>query len=217
MNHRQSLKLNMLMRVDGTLGKYAEVFVGIKPMAGAVTEYRQTIIDVQNAATERLAVSVPTLTLEKRRSEGAMIDLGVQVANALYVLGFETDNSELLNMLGVSESSFYRLTDSNKVPLAQRVLVLAQKYQTEVADYGCDEAKITEFKAAIADYNKLVVAPMNAITVRKQKTTNIKELFARLDSILYDRLDRLMVLFKKSHPDFYQEYRTARNIIEVGK
>jgi hypothetical protein len=57
---------------------------------------------------------------------------------------------------------------------------------------------------------------MDAITTRKQKTTNLKELFARLDSALYDRLDKLIVLFKSSHPDFYNEYRTSRNLIDTS-
>jgi len=54
---------------------------------------------------------------------------------------------------------------------------------------------------------------MDTIGERKQKTTNLMQLFASLDSIFYDKLDKLMVLFKQSRPDFYDEYRTARNII----
>jgi hypothetical protein len=52
---------------------------------------------------------------------------------------------------------------------------------------------------------------MDTIGARKQKTTNIAQLFAGLDSTFYDKLDKLMVLYKKS--SFYDEYRTARNII----
>jgi hypothetical protein len=54
---------------------------------------------------------------------------------------------------------------------------------------------------------------MDTIGERKQKTTNLAQLFAGLDSTLYDRLDKLLVLFKHSAPEFYGEYRTARNII----
>ena len=54
---------------------------------------------------------------------------------------------------------------------------------------------------------------MDTIGECKQKTTNLVQLFAGLDSTLYDKLDKLMALFKQSEPDFYDEYRTARNII----
>jgi len=54
---------------------------------------------------------------------------------------------------------------------------------------------------------------MDTIGERKQKTSNLTQLFAGLDSTFYDKLDKLMVLFKQSQPEFYSEYRTARNII----
>jgi hypothetical protein len=42
-------------------------------------------------------------------------------------------------------------------------------------------------------------------------------LFAETDSVLYDRLDKLVTLFKTSAPDFYALYRNARNIIDTAK
>jgi hypothetical protein len=48
-------------------------------------------------------------------------------------------------------------------------------------------------------------------------TGNIKQLFAETDSTLYDRLDRLVTLFKTSSPDFYALYKNARNIIDTAK
>jgi len=54
---------------------------------------------------------------------------------------------------------------------------------------------------------------MDAIGEKKQKTTNLAQLFAGLDTTFYDTLDKIMVLFKQSNTEFYEEYKTARNII----
>jgi hypothetical protein len=191
------------------------IFSSIPLMVDTVAEFNETLTDIDKVATDRMEVAVPALTMEKRKAEAAMIDRVVPIANALYVTGFIKGNTDLLSLQGLSDSSFYRLTDSNKLPLARRILQLAQQYADDLANAGYDEAKIAETEAAIENYSKVIVNPMNAITVRKQKTTNIKELFARLDSILYDKLDKLMLLFKASHPDFYGEYRTSRNVIDL--
>jgi hypothetical protein len=214
MNHRQSLKKNMAHRTSNTLGRYANVYSGIPMVVSAVKEFDDTLAQINTVATERIEVSVPTKTVDKRNAEARMLDRVVPIANALYVIDFIAENTELTNLQGLSDNSFYRLTDSNKVPLAQRVLLLARKYTEELSGAGYDEAKIDEAETSVEDYQKVIANPMNAITVRKQKTTNIKELFASLDSILYDKLDKLMLLFKNSHPDFYDEYRTSRNVIE---
>lgn len=104
--------------------------------------------------------------------------------------------------------------ENAKLTLAQRLLELAHKHSAQLLSYGHDPEKMSAIEQAISAYSNLIAKPMDAIAERKQKTTNLKELFARLDSVLYDKLDKLIVLFKSSHPDFYGEYRTARNVID---
>jgi hypothetical protein len=144
----------------------------------AVEQYQQTIAEIRAAATEQFAVKVPVFTQEKRAAEGKMIEVSVRVANALYVMGFESDNKELINLLGLSDSSFYRVEDNAKLTLAQRLYELAQKHAAELVPYGYEEQKIAEIGTAIDGYKNLIAKPMDAITERKQKTTNLKELFA---------------------------------------
>ncbi|MGV8091795.1 MAG: hypothetical protein AB2L24_08020 [Mangrovibacterium sp.] len=83
--------------------------------------------------------------------------------------------------------------------------------------YGYDAEKIAAIAAAVTAYRVIITKPMDTIGARKQITTNLKQLFAELDSTLYDKLDKLVVLFKESHPDFYGEYRTARNYINSAE
>jgi lipopolysaccharide biosynthesis regulator YciM len=73
--------------------------------------------------------------------------------------------------------------------------------------------EIAEIEKAINDFQTIIAKPMETISERKQKTTNLSQLFAGLDSLFYDRLDKLMILFKQPHPNFHGEYRTSRNII----
>jgi len=41
-------------------------------------------------------------------------------------------------------------------------------------------------------------------------------LFRKASSLLTRRLDRLMVRFKKSNPEFYGEYKAARVIVDLA-
>jgi hypothetical protein len=106
MTDNQNAKLNMAQRVSDTLGKYAAVYSGIAPMAAAVGHLNEQIADIREVGKEQGAMNVPASTQEKRAAESLMIEHCVKVANALYVVGFTTDNKELTNLLGVSPSSF---------------------------------------------------------------------------------------------------------------
>ena len=213
MNDRQNAKLNMAQRVSETLKRYETVYNGIAPMVAAVKALNEDIKNIRDTQKEHGSINVPASTLEKRTAETQMIQPCVKMANALYVIGFTADNTELITLHGLGENSFYKLTDNAALALARRILDLAHQHAVELANYGIDSAEIAALETTIANFHALIAKPMDAIGERKQKTTNLTQLFAGLDSTFYDKLDKLMVLFKHSHPELYGEYRTARNII----
>ena len=213
MTDNQNAKLNMAQRVLDTLNRYQAVYSSLPPVEDAVKALEKDITNIRDVQTNRILLNLPASTLKKREAEANMIETAVRVANILYIIGFKTNNKDLIKMYGLSEHTFYHLSGNKALALARQVLELANKSKTELASYGIDAAAMTLFEKAIENYNTLIAKPMDTITEKKQMTTNLAQLFAGLDSTLYDNLDKAMILFKKSHPEFYGEYRTSRNII----
>jgi hypothetical protein len=213
MNDRQNAKLSMAERVLDVLKRYEAAYAALTPVAEAAAALRGNVADIVTTTKERGAVSVAAASLEKREAETRMVEGCVRHAAALYVLGFTTGSAELAPLQGVTEHSFYHLEDNAKLAQALRVLDLVRAHAAALAPYGVTEADVEAVAAAVEAYRALIAMPMDAIGERKQKTASVAQLFAALDSTLYDRLDKLMVLFKQAQPDFYGEYRTARNLI----
>jgi hypothetical protein len=213
MNDRQNAKLNMAQRVSETLKRYETEYSNIAPMVAVVAELNEGIKNIRDTQKEHVAVNVSASTLEKRTAETQMILPSVRIANAFYVIGFNSDNKDLITLHGFSENSFYRLSGNASLALARQMLDLANNYANELKNYGITETEIKTLEKAIETFNTTLGKPMDTIGERKQRTTNLMQLFAGLDSIFYDKLDKLMILFKQSSHDFYDEYRTARNII----
>lgn len=213
MNDYQKAKLSMAQRVDEVLSAQSSVYEEMQPMVTVASELKEKIVAIRNAAIEQAAVDVTEQTRKKREAEEKMIPVCVRLSGALYVIGFTGNSTVSPNFLSLTPNSFYSIDDNEKVTLASNLYNIAKQHSTELEEYGFDEQKIEQAGAAIENYRTLIEKPMYAIAVRKQKTGNLKELFAGLNSLLYDRLDKMMVLFKESHPAFYGEYRNARNVI----
>jgi len=213
MNSRQNAKLNMAQRVLEVCKRYETECNAKPPMAAAVIELKNDLTNIRETQTERVGVNVPASSMEKKDAKAQLVELSMDFISALYVIGFENQKKELITLFGISEYSFYRKTHNDIFALASQVYKLATKYATELIPYGLDTAEITALEKAIEIYHELIVKPMDTIGEKKLKTTNILKLFAKLDSTLYDKIDKIMVLYKKSHPNFYEEFRTARNII----
>ena len=213
MNDKQNAKLNMAQRVSDTFKRYENDYKNVPAMVSAVAALNTDINNIREVARQQKEVNVSAATMEKRAAERKMIVPCVEIANKLYVIGFLTDNTELITLQGICEHSFYNVSGNTAYLLARRVLNLATKHAEQLKDYGITENNIEETEQAIDAFQAIIAKPMDTIGERKQKTTNLAQLFAGLDSTFYDRLDKLMIMFKQPKPDFYGEYRTARNII----
>jgi hypothetical protein len=206
----------MAQRVVDTFAKNSGIYAHLTPVRDAVAELTKKISLIREVTTDRISIHIPAVTETKQTAEKEMVDDAMRFSNSLYVIGFITGNAELTNLSSLSPTMFYRAEDNESLALARRIQRFVQMHAAELADYGLDGAAINAFGAKIDAFAALIVAPMDATGERKQKTVSLHTLFAELDSILYDKLDKLMVLFKTSHPDFYGEYRTSRNLINLS-
>ncbi|MDR1181201.1 MAG: hypothetical protein LBL13_04415, partial [Bacteroidales bacterium] len=210
-------KLNMAQRVSNTMEEDQEIFKDVPAVAAIVAELKGDIEIIREVLREHTGVNLPASTLAKRNAEKRMIKSCVKTANILYLIGFISDNTDLITLAGLSDNSFYRITNNAALALARRILNLAKQYAEQLKEYTIDEKEINEMETAIDAFQTVITKPMDTIAGRKQKTTNLVQLFAKLDSTLYDKLDKVMLIFKDSNPDFYNKYRTSRNLILTSR
>ena len=182
-------------------------------MVAVVAEFNKDIDNIREVQTEKAEINLSASSQAKRKAEKQMIKSCVKVANILYLIGFINNNEELITLQELNDHKFYNSTDNNAVALARQILNLARKYSAELKNYTIENKEIDEMETSINDFQNLIAKPMDTITERKQKTTNLVQLFAKLDSTIYDKLDKIMVIFKDSNTGFYDEYRTSRNLI----
>jgi hypothetical protein len=203
----------MFIRTENTLKQF-EAEYGKNPlMVDAVSELSVQLGNIHETLTDRSRTKVSAATLEKREAEQQMIEPCVELANSMSVIGFKRNIKDLMTLQGLSEHSLYRVSGNSALVIAKSVLDTARKNVGELLKYGIDENALDTLAAAIEAFRAVLTKPMDTIGERKLKTTNIRQMFACVDSIFYDQLDKLMVTYKKSSPDFYMKYRTSRNII----
>jgi hypothetical protein len=75
---------------------------------------------------------------------------------------------------------------------------------------------VTELANLTAQFHDVKSAPRTAIAGRAGETGTLPEEISGTTSLLRNRLDKLMTKFKKSQPEFYAGYRSARVIVDRG-
>ena len=78
------------------------------------------------------------------------------------------------------------------------------------------QPKLTAFNQAIKTYDTLRSTPRQAKAAQSAATKQLGRAFPKVERILAGRIDKLMVQFKLSNPEFYDKYQTARSIVSAG-
>jgi uncharacterized protein (UPF0297 family) len=217
MNDRQQAKLNMFQSVSETCHSNEQAYAGVPAFANAVQQLDDNLAAIDRHAQQQSGVVPQGVSAEKIIAAEILTQESVKTANSIYVYAFNAGDQKLLSKVSVNKSMFYNGHYNDSLIMAKNISTEAHNRTSELQEYGIDETAIKALDEAITAFEQVINKPHAAISERKLHTGNLKQLFAETDSTLYDRLDKLVTLFKTSDPDFYTLYKNARNVIDTAK
>jgi hypothetical protein len=216
MNDRQNAKLNMYQKALDVCDEYKEEYAGIPALVNAVNGLKTRVSEIKSVTQQQTATVPKGATKDKSDVIDRVVELALKVANPIYVYAFDKSDNRLLQKVNVNKSMFYRNHDQATLTLAKIILAEANIHSAALTDYGINNADIAELETAISQLESLITAPSGVIGERKMYTSNLRELFVAADSIIYDKLDKLIGLFKSSSPEFFALYSNARNVVNTA-
>lgn len=216
MNDKQNAELNMFRTTSTVMEANRGKVEAVPKVKAAANELRENISLIVDVDKERIDISVPSSTKEKRLASDDMVDRTLLFARVLNAYAFETEDVNISIATTLNKSQMLRMQDNQRRAKAKSIEQIAEKHLTALADYGLDASAFADFSKSIEVFEALIVKPRDTIYERKDNTRSLVELFADTKSLLFDKLDKMMSLYKKSDPAFYSAYFSARNIINTA-
>ncbi|MDR2408406.1 MAG: hypothetical protein LBE13_09900 [Bacteroidales bacterium] len=214
MTDRENSKLNMYQAILDICNANIELVKQIAAFVKSLSELTIKVNEIRQTEQNQAKTMVQSASLEKGDYEDLMVALALKISNALYVYAFENKDQPLLSLMSINKRTFYACEGNKKLRLARTVYESGAGVLDLVGSYGVTIEMIEDLHQAIVGYEANLVKPRDTIVVHKNYTHQLKLLFADADSLLYDKLDKLIILFKDT--DFYNEYKFARNIISTS-
>jgi hypothetical protein len=113
----------------------------------------------------------------------------------------------------MTKSSLDKMTDSDLEQIAERVAGLATENIAALADFDVVAADVTALATARTTFAGIKTSPRQATVGRKTQTDSLPQLIANVRSIFRNEIDKMVTKKKKTNPDFYAGYFTARIIV----
>jgi len=214
MTSNNEAKLNMYNAVAAFLQTNNAAFAAVPALAAAITTFNTRLQELKDAATEEAQI-ITGITKNKGNLKKTLCETAATNAAILFAYATAENNEELKAKARISYSDFSKLRDEDLTLYSQNISTALTASQAALAGYGITAAVVTEFNTLIAQYNSAVPSPRNAASLRKTYSLQLKELFKTVDTILKLQIDKLMLQFKKSNTNLYNDYKENRTIVNA--
>jgi len=215
MTDKQENKRSMYIAVQKVCNKFNSVWSGLPAFVTAFGDFETTIadIDIQRQIQEG---KITGIAENKSKEEEEMRQATIEIAAAVFAYASKIGDNELKEKVNYTPSDLIRSRDTILKDICQTIHDEANAVIAELADYGKTPADLKKQQNEIDDFADILAKPRTAIGTRATATSKLVELFQQGDALLKDQLDKLLVNFQTSNPEFYNQYNNARIIVDLG-
>lgn len=213
MNAKQEAKLGMYNAVNNFCKENASVIATLPALQQSVVDFSATITAIRAAAQAELE-AISGITKDKNHKKLILCQTASSVASAVFAFASLINNMELKQKVNFSFTGLGRLSKALLPATCRNIHAAATENLAALAPYGITQTILDNLIDAIQTCETALPAPRNAASLRSVHVANLITLFRQADSILFNRIDKLMMQFSKSHSTFYLSYKNNRIIID---
>lgn len=214
MTGKQETKLTMYVGVDKQVMDNSTIVNQLPNFQFNYEKFKETIAAIQ-VTTGIQVFDKSGFGSEKDLYREELVRLVADTARKMMAFAVNQNNQVLLKEVDITESTLKRSRDTILKELAQGIFNRAQTYLPLLSDYGLNDANLEALKSAIAAYSEAIPKPRLSIAEQKQATLQLAKLFEEADTYL-DKMDVLVEIVRTNQIGFYEAYRNARKLINVG-
>jgi len=214
MNKPMTNKMNSYENIQGVLGENHSIYEGIPVYKEAVDTFNEVVagIEASGSVAER---DTTGKTDEKARLKEELANVAVALASAGLMYAYDIGDEDLQSALQYSYTDLFYAKDSEIVLRALIVEQELMKLKEELVPYNVNDADLDQLHELIGKYNdaREERGTFKAGTVAANR--DLEVLFGRADTLLKHKIDRMVWRYKFDHPNFYNQYQTARTIVDL--
>ena len=215
MNNADENRLTMVTTTTGVILKYKDVWEDHAAFARGFAALGAEQETIEEQAL--IAAGASGAAKAKQLALQALGRAGEEIIGAVLSYAAENALPELAAKVDFAPTAFLAGKARAVVTRANGVHGAATAVLTELADRGITAAKLAAFKKKIDAFDGIKTSPRAAIVQRKAANLLLPKLVRTAVNILNDQLDGLLVQFKDTHPNFYEEYFAARAIVDTRR
>lgn len=205
----------MYNAVLSQLKQNAVIWGPVPAMVNTIDDFESLLAEIETCQ-QITQGSKKGITLQKATQQALVISHTYELLSVLYAMATATNNPVLQSKVNFTESDLLKTRDAQLVSICQRTAEIATEYLADLTAYGITESELNLLKEEIGLFADNLPTLRVSVSERKAANEKLKDLFLQVDALLKNQLDRLMIRYRNSQPDFYSLYHNLRRIVNYG-
>ena len=212
---RHENKIAMLDGVHAFINENENILASNSGLVLVNRDFGNKIEEIRNLENTRLNV-FKGKTISKNKFRIEMINLGFDFASKLFDYGKKSGNQELVSQSDFNRSEVEKSRDTELINRLQNISENVELYLESLLPYGITLESSNEFRNKVQAFKEVLdnKATSQAVKISARKTISV--LFREADVIL-KTLDKMAESFQLTEIRFYNGYKAARSIKDLGK
>lgn len=156
------------------------------------------------------------LSTSKKLQKDALVKRAFELASILFAMATRNKDQVLLAKVDFPISELHGLRDGELASKCKNILDLGRSNLPQIIGYGTSEEKMNALDEQIVQYKTSLPARRISVSELKAANQKLKEVLKQATDLVNDQIDRMLVQFETSEPDFYTAYQNARKVVAYG-
>lgn len=206
--------LTMLNATWSVLNTNAEK-LGPPALKAAVRDFETLIAKVKELVQQTMTATAGKVDA-KASCRAALVKELMVVAKSVQAYGHRVGNAEIAGKAHVVKSELDYMRDTKLVAKAVTIYELGVNGPKDLGDYGATTAKLESLKGRSDAFEAALGDRESSVARRKASRSSFRAYMDRAKELLKEEIDNMMADFKRSDPEFYNEYVEARSVKNLG-
>jgi hypothetical protein len=212
MNSIQSNKLAMGRATSVVMGEKEPIWKDFKAMVTAVGNLDQIIADIDKAAGRQDAV-VGAVQIKEAAFE-VLSEAALLVTGSICAWANANDKPDIAAQADYGPTDLVKGRRQKFVVRCEAIAALAEKNLESLADHNITADTVKDLREKIDVFKEVLTKPRAQKSEAMAATMAMKHMFDDLDNLLTNQLDKLMLHYKTSEPEFWSAYIAARSVVD---
>jgi hypothetical protein len=215
MTKSQENKMSMYLTAQEVLNYHSEAWSEFQALKDSYNEFSELILRIKAVRLVQ-EKKITGVTKNKKVAREAAVKTGMRFADAIRTHTTGIGDLKSADRVSYRMNDFSKGRDTVVIDRLEVIYEAAEMYIADLADYRLTQDDLTEFAALIKTYSDIVEEPRLAVTNRTRATEQLKGLIKETDSVLINKLDKMVNQFETENPEFWMQYRNARKTLHLG-